>query len=105
MNRSPCAVGEYYHVYNRGVDKRAIFEDTEDIQRFYTSMLLFNSTAPIGSIYETQFKRREKNTNVTQLRGPTPKFQAGDKDESLVSCACYCLNPNHFHHLYQLHQI
>jgi len=26
---------EYYHIYNRGVDKRTIFESQEDLDRFF----------------------------------------------------------------------
>ena len=29
---------EYYHIYNRGVDKRTIFERQEDLERFFESM-------------------------------------------------------------------
>lgn len=27
MRKQPLVVGEYYHIYNRGVDKRDIFND------------------------------------------------------------------------------
>ncbi len=30
--------GEYYHIYNRGVDKRTTFECHEDLDRFFLSM-------------------------------------------------------------------
>jgi putative transposase len=77
--------GEYYHIYNRGVDKRIIFEDTDDRHRFFQSMCEFNTENPIGSLYERSF---------LQLGGPTPKLEDGEK---LVSVIAYCLNPNHFH--------
>lgn len=73
---------EFFHVFNRGVDKRIIFNDTYDIQRFFQSMLEFNIVDPIGSLYENSFH---------QLGGPTPKL------ERLVNIVAYCLNPNHFH--------
>ena len=44
--------GEYYHIYNRGVDKRTVFECQEDLDRFFQSMNEFNVIEPIGSIYE-----------------------------------------------------
>ncbi len=34
---------EYYHVYNRGVDKREIFMDKKDYIRFLRSMREFNN--------------------------------------------------------------
>ncbi len=72
--------GEYYHVYNRGVDKRSIFNNDGDTDRFLQSMMEFNVREPIGSIYENSFLK-ENNYK------PTP----------LVSFIAYCLNPNHYH--------
>lgn len=73
---------EYYHVYNRGVDKRIIFNDQFDVDRFFQSMLEFNIKEPIGSIYENSFLK-EKDGN--------------QKPDPLVSFVAYCLNPNHYH--------
>ena len=75
--------GEYYHIFNRGVDKRDIFKDKEDIERFFQSMREFNSINPIGSIYENSFRN--------PLGGSTAKT------DKLVDFICYCLNPNHYH--------
>lgn len=77
---------QYYHIYNRGVDKRIIFDEYFDILRFYQSMQEFNSVEPIGSIYENRF-----NHKIKKLGGATPKF------EKLVDIVAYCLNPNHYH--------
>ena len=77
------ATGEFYHVYNRGVDKRIIFTDEHDLNRFFKSMVEFNTIDPIGSLYEHSFR---------QLGGETPKLT-----EKLVNIIAYCLNPNHFH--------
>lgn len=74
---------EYYHIYNRGVDKRTIFEDAYDTQRFLKSIIEFNVPDPIGSLYANSFR---------QLSGETPKLE-----ERLVDIIAYCLNPNHFH--------
>jgi REP element-mobilizing transposase RayT len=83
-NRIQFAPGEFYHIYNRGVDKRDIFSDEYDIQRFLESMVVFNSVEPIGSIYERSFD------DIHLLGGATPKLK-------LVSIIAYCLEPNHFH--------
>ncbi len=82
---------EYYHIYNRGVDKRIIFEDQSDLDRFFLSMNEFNVFHPIGSIYLS-------NVNKRLLRCPAPKTP---KSEKLVELICYCLNPNHYHFLIQ----
>lgn len=75
--------GEFFHIYNRGVDKRIIFTDRYDIDRFFKSMLEFNMVDPIGSLYENSFRK---------LGGSTAKLQ-----KKLVNIIVYCLNPNHFH--------
>jgi putative transposase len=72
--------GEYYHLYNRGVEKRSIFEDEEDSERFLKSMIMFNTVEPIGSIYQQSFHKGVEK-----------------KREPLVNFISYCLNPNHFH--------
>ena len=68
---TPFVEGEHYHVYNRGVDKRNIFSDQDDVERFLQSMEEFNAVEPIGSIYENSFI---KNDNDTQLGSSTPKL-------------------------------
>ncbi len=81
MRKTAFVNGEFHHIYNRGVDKRIIFTDRDDRERFFKSMFLFNSVEPIGSLYELAFNHRE-------LGGRTAK---------LVNIIAYCLNPNHFH--------
>ncbi len=77
------ANGEFFHIYNRGVDKRIIFTDEYDVQRFFKSMIEFNTVDPVGSLYENSFR---------QLGGSTAKLT-----EKLINVVAYCLNPNHFH--------
>ena len=74
--------GEFYHIYNRGVDKRIVFSDAYDIKRFLQSMEEFNTLRPIGSIYENSFVQKSKLSSSTA---------------KLVNVVCFCLNPNHFH--------
>jgi len=71
--------GEYYHVYNRGVEKRNIFNNEADYKRFRSSLKDFNSTDPAWKIEWA----KEKGEIL--------------KGEALVEIAAYCLNPNHFH--------
>jgi len=73
--------GEYYHVYNRGTDKRPIFADLRDLGRFVKSVNEFNDIDLIGSIFENSFAK------------------AKPKKKKLVDIICYALNPNHFHFL------
>ncbi|MCX6739446.1 MAG: hypothetical protein NT098_05390 [Candidatus Parcubacteria bacterium] len=60
MNRQPFEIGEFYHIYNHGVEGRDIFSDEFDTYRFLESMKMFNSEEPIGSIYEQSFNQDSK---------------------------------------------
>jgi len=81
------ANGEFFHIYNRGVDKRIIFTDGYDMKRFFKSLIEFNTIDPIGSLYENSFR---------ELGGSTAKLENG-----LVNIIAYCLNPNHFHLIFE----
>lgn len=81
MRKIKFTNNEFYHIYNRGVDKRDIFLDNHDFNRFLQSMDEFNSKRPVGSLFENSFKK-------TQLSNPVAK---------LVDIVCFCLNPNHYH--------
>jgi REP element-mobilizing transposase RayT len=85
MRKQPIVTSEYYHIYNRGVDKRDIFNDKKDLYRFIESIAEFNQVKVIGSI-------RNIRKNKTE-----PKALSRLSKESLVSISAYCLNPNHFH--------
>jgi len=81
MRKQPLVMGEYYHIYNRGVDKRDIFLDKIDLYRFIESMCEFNKVDGIGSLSNLR-----KN-----------KIEVQPLSEPLVAIVSYCLNPNHFH--------
>jgi len=80
---------EHYHIFNRGVDKRQIFLDQEDVARFVQSMDEFNVVEPIGSIYENSFRKTQLGDRGSKL--------VKKKKEKLVNIICYCINPNHYH--------
>ena len=84
MRKEVFANGEFYHIFNRGVDKREIFSDNLDSKRFFQGMIEFNVIQPIGSIYENSFLRNKNKKTDTQ---------------KLVNLICYCINPNHYHFL------
>lgn len=75
------AVGEYYHVYNRGVDKRQITLCEADSNRFLECLVEFNTSESVGSLRDLPLPRNP-------ITG-----------EPLVEIVAYCLNPNHFHFL------
>jgi len=77
------AENEYYHIYNRGVDKRSIFENDFDYKRFTLLLYLANSNASFQIRTDTGKKISE--------------YFSSEREETLVDICCYCLMPNHFH--------
>ena len=86
----------YYHVYNRGVEKRVIFEDEQDYRVFlkYIEEIL---TPP---------KSQDKNTTFN-LRGRTYKAEKKflKNYTNGIDLLAYCLMPNHFHFLVKLRDV
>ena len=81
MNRKfTFTVGEFYHIYNRGTDKRIIFLDDNDRKRFYYLLFLCNGKSPF-EISELDLRR---------------VFDFG-RGETLVDIGAVCLMDNHFH--------
>ena len=75
---------EFYHVYNRGVDKRTIFLEERDYERFVLGLHLFNDT-----------RMHDYNFSSLSLRGlASCKLEERDL---LVDILHWCLMPNHFH--------
>ncbi|OGI94672.1 hypothetical protein A3A03_00055 [Candidatus Nomurabacteria bacterium RIFCSPLOWO2_01_FULL_40_18] len=89
MRKHPFINGSYYHIYNRGVDKRDIFIEEKDVERFLLCMKLFSYKDPVGSV-ELALREQEPNVDVRRL-------QISKNDRRLVSIVEYCINPNHFH--------
>lgn len=77
----PFANGYFYHVYNRGSEKKPIFGSRRDYQRLL------------------------KTINYYQYLGPKPKFShfsqfqtfKSNLSKKIVEIVSYCLMPNHFH--------
>ncbi len=76
------AIGEHYHIRNRGVEKRTIFTKDKDFLRFLESIIYFNTEKPSWIVKDV----RESGINAI----PKP-------EERLVDVIAYCLNSNHFH--------
>ncbi len=89
LRRQPLITGQMYHIYNRGVDKRDIFTDKNDIYRFVESIKEFNRIGVINSI--SNF-RKSNQIELSPLSGLKLK-----EKEPLVEIIGYCFNPNHFH--------
>jgi putative transposase len=89
--------GEFYHLYNRGTDKRKIFMDPADHWRFIYLLYLCNGSRPVRveNILE-RVKEKKKNSKVQ--KGPTLlKIFDEERGKELVDIGAYCLMSNHFH--------
>lgn len=81
----PLVSGEYYHLFNRGVEKREIFTQQRDYIRF------------IQTFFYYQFQGQKQSFSKFSKYKLTP-FKPLSKSK-LVEVVCYCLMPNHFHFL------
>lgn len=73
----------YYHVYNRGVEKRNIFLDEQDYRVFLSYLKSYLS--PMDEFEKVAPSRKLKNYF------------------GMVDLLCYCLMPNHYHLLIRQH--
>ena len=77
--------GEFYHIYNRGVDKRTIFQDDRDYERFLALLYIANSEETIHL------------SNDFPKKTPLDEIFKKDRGGQIVAIGAYCLMPNHFH--------
>ncbi|OGE00224.1 hypothetical protein A3J17_03730 [Candidatus Curtissbacteria bacterium RIFCSPLOWO2_02_FULL_40_11] len=77
----------FYHIYNRGVEKRVIFENNQDYKVFlnYLKIYLLPPTEPK--------ERKITIKNYTFIAPGKPLKNYNEKIDLLA----YCLMPNHFH--------
>lgn len=79
--KTPFITGQFYHIYNRGSEKRVVYEDKRDYHRFL------------------------RTAQYYQLKGPKPKLSHFFKYQQFkphlaknnVEIIAFCLMPNHFH--------
>ncbi|MDD5147057.1 MAG: transposase [Candidatus Daviesbacteria bacterium] len=77
----PFINGDYYHLYNRGINKQQTFLDKRDYDRFAKTLFYY------------------------QIANPKPRFSVHrqqktfpiDETKKIVEIIAYCLMPNHFH--------
>jgi len=82
MRKVQFANGEYYHIYNRGVEKRKIFMDSKGYARFELGMREFNG---------------DKRTELRDFTEAKPPEKPLKQAKPLVEFICFILMPNHFH--------
>ena len=77
----PYVNDHFYHIYNRGSEKRPIFENQRDYQRFLKTLRYYQIEGP-----KPRFSRF-----------PSPLVNKLDESKQIVEIIAYCLMPNHFH--------
>jgi len=77
---TPLINSHYYHVFNRGVEKRKIFLNNRDFSRFLKTLSFYQNenVKHRFSWRDRSGKNTENTTNITDI-------------------IAYCLMPNHFH--------
>jgi putative transposase len=82
---------EYYHVYNRGVNKMKTFMNPHDYWRFIFLLFLCNDVEPVKL---ENITRNELGLTLLKMQEKIFKQERG---ESIVDIGAFCLMPNHFH--------
>lgn len=83
IRKTATVGGQYYHFYNRGNSKQAIFIDEQDYDRFMKMLFLCNS-------------KRSVNFKVDIIERGIDAWEF-DREEPLISICAWVLMPNHFH--------
>ena len=86
FRKDPFVTGEYYHLYNRGIDKRLIFKTEKDCERFMMLLYLGNSNESFS--LDEILNRQNKIFREVLIM---------EKDKPIVSIGAWCLMSNHFH--------
>jgi len=95
MRKTEFSNEEYYHIYNRGVDKREVFGDKKDYSRFLKNMREFNNEL---TREQRICKETELNSEASELSSvSSAMLEFFSSLPKLVEIICYCLNPNHYH--------
>ena len=86
LRKDPFITDEYYHIYNRGIDKRVIFKANRDYERFMMLLYLANSddSFRLDNILD---KQNRSFIKILLL----------DKGNRIVSIGAWCMMTNHFH--------
>lgn len=79
-SRKEYGAGGYYHIYNRGVEKREIFLDADDYKTFLGYIKLYLTEPDLQGLALKVSPSHQPKNFVTE-----------------IDLLAYCLMPNHFH--------
>jgi len=94
MRKFKFCKNNFYHIYNRGVEKRNIFKNDNDRWRFLQGLFIFNDEKTTANLLWQLEKTRGGVTFGVLKDFLKTKHE---KREPLVRIMVDCLMPNHFH--------
>jgi putative transposase len=89
--KDKLVLGEIYHIYNRGVDRRDIFMDEEDRFRFVHDLFEFNDQNPTVNL---AVHLKSKNNEIKEVGLP---YIERKSRILLVEILAFCMMDNHYH--------
>lgn len=99
-------IGEFYHLFNKGVDKRKIYLEKGDYGRFIYDLYEFNDTRPAEGIHRSYKKAgndqlgKNVGNEVSCLERISSIKNGRDKKklrDVLINLHAFVLMPNHHH--------
>jgi len=93
VRKTPLITNQYYHIYNRSINKIPVFNNRRDCQRFIDLIDYYQFLNRPSSF--SVFKKK----NMEARAGILAKLYR--ENQKLVIINCYCVMPNHFHFLLQ----
>lgn len=88
VRANPLTTGEFYHVFNRGVDRSNVFRNANEYNRFLSTLEFYR--------YQETHIRFSTYLNASPLQASTMRDDLESSDE-LISLLAFALMPNHFH--------
>lgn len=85
---TPLVIDQYYHIFNRGVNKQPIFQGIRDYKRALDIFEFYSFNPKLRFSKFLLLSKEEKSNFMDSLH------KINDK---LVDLICFCLMPNHFH--------
>ncbi len=88
--QTPLIIDQYYHVFNRGINKQRIFQQKRDYERFIDILWYYSfENPPVKFSRYLQLSLEQRSFLRDSLAN----------QEKLVIILAYCFMPNHFHFL------
>src|SRR3989339_1446436 len=88
FRKDSFVTGEYYHLYNRGVDKRIIFKNLRDYERFMMLLYVANSNSERSLRLDNLINHSHKSFEEIMVL---------ERGQPIVSIGAWSLMTNHFH--------